>query len=69
MPNVETDWELNAAYRNLSTSQLDVAPRIEETTVKDESGRDDTYGARRGGSGGCEGIIMLQSPVDQSLLL
>ena len=56
-PNVEADWELRAACKNLKTSQFDVAPRIEDTSVKDESGRDDTYGARRGGSGGWEGMI------------
>ena len=44
--------ELNAAWRNLRTNQFEVAPRIEEARVRDESGRSDTYGARRGGSGG-----------------
>lgn len=40
------------ACRNLSTSQFEVAPRIEEANVKDDSGNVDIYGARRGGSGG-----------------
>ena len=41
-----------AEYRDLKTSQLDVAPKIEETNVSEDSGCDDRYGARRGGSGG-----------------
>lgn len=68
VPNAEDDWELSAACKNLRINQFEVAPRMEETSVKDESGRDDTYGARRGGSGGCEGMVTPQfnrnTPVD-----
>jgi hypothetical protein len=46
------DELLRAACRNLKISQLDVAPRIEETSVNEDSGWVDRYGARRGGSGG-----------------
>jgi hypothetical protein len=48
---------LNDAWRNLNTSQFDVAPSMDETSVSDASGWVDRYGARRGGSGGCEGMI------------
>jgi hypothetical protein len=34
--------ELSAAWRNLKINQFEVAPRIEDTSVRDESGRFDT---------------------------
>ena len=46
------DEILRDACKNLRTSQLDVAPKMDETSVNEDSCWVDRYGARRGGSGG-----------------
>lgn len=42
----------SAAYKYLSTSQLDVAPRIDDINVREASRWSDRYPVRRGGSAG-----------------
>ena len=50
---------LSAANRNLSTSQLLVAPRTALTTVSEVGGMEVTKGARRDGMGGCGAMAII----------